>query len=336
MENQVNGEKTEMDFIAQRITQAPVSDVEEMALRIAKTAPALADLNREQLELIARMVITQRLTGELSDMANLAGIDYEAEKIIFLNNAGKSKSKHTRIGYSAALTSLETWAGRAGINPLALSPAQADDYIYSLKGEGRASSSIRRDISAASSFYSFLERRHKNIKNPFRGTKARPPKKTIKKTEIPTPEEMDIIMTSIPPLEGAILAVLAGRGLRIGALPPMELWGIKYKSQSKGKDITGAFPFEVITAIKTAELDPRHPFADFTVNAIELKIKYQIKKLYEAKKINARYSCHDFRHFFAVTEYRKNKDIHRLSKLLDHAGIAVTETYLRGLGEVDI
>ena len=45
----------------------------------------------------------------------------------------------------------------------------------------------------------------------------------------------------------------------------------------------------------------------------------------------AAYSAHDFRHYFAVSEYLKDKDIYKLSKLLDHSNISVTEGYLKGL-----
>jgi integrase len=68
-----------------------------------------------------------------------------------------------------------------------------------------------------------------------------------------------------------------------------------------------------------------------STNALKLRIYRQTTKLYQAGKINAAYSAHDFRHYFAITEYQKDKDIYKLSKLLDHTNIAVTETYLKSL-----
>jgi site-specific recombinase XerD len=321
--------ENDMISIAQKVTATPAGDIETMAFRISR-APTLANLTPEQLEQIARIVMAQRLADELDAKVTIAGIDYEAEKAVFLNNAGKSNSSHTRIGYHAALNRFDTWVNRAGLSPLALTPAQADDFIYSIKGDA-SPATIRRDVAACSSFFTFLERRKKGIKNPFRGTKARPSKKVSRKIEIPIPEEFKIILDSIPPLEKAIVSVLAGRGLRVGALPFLELWGTKYTSHSKGKDINGTLPLEAITAIKVAGLDLRHPFTGFTVNALELKIKYQMRKLYQAGRIKARYSCHDFRHYFAVREYEKGQDIFRLSKLLNHAGVQITQVYLQGL-----
>lgn len=65
----------------------------------------------------------------------------------------------------------------------------------------------------------------------------------------------------------------------------------------------------------------------------ETKLAAVVRKL--TKKLSAAYSAHHLRHLYAVTEYRKDRDLHRLSKLLGHASVNVTERYLRGLGEAD-
>ena len=95
--------------------------------------------------------------------------------------------------------------------------------------------------------------------------------------------------------------------------------------------IYGEFPVEVITNIKSSELNNRTPFKNLTTNALKLRIYRHTLKLYNEGKIQAAYSAHDFRHYFAASEYRKDKDIYRLSKLLDHTNISITETYLRSL-----
>jgi hypothetical protein len=45
---------------------------------------------------------------------------------------------------------------RIHINILELSPITADDFIYTLKGDDQASTSIRWDVAATSSFFTFL------------------------------------------------------------------------------------------------------------------------------------------------------------------------------------
>jgi hypothetical protein len=175
-----------MNAIARRITETPAANVQDMAMRISREAPTLADLNSDQLEQIARLVMTQKLTQELSTAAALAGIDWQGECETFLNNAGRTDSKHTRRGYRSAIARLEAYAERAHISSLELTPARADDFIYSLKGEA-ATASVRRDVAACSSFFTWLERRHEGIKNPFRGTKARPALKAKKSLQYQTP-----------------------------------------------------------------------------------------------------------------------------------------------------
>jgi site-specific recombinase XerD len=322
-----------MNAIAQRVTGTPAANVQDMAMRIAREAPTLADLNNDQLEQIARLVMTQRLTQELSAAAVLAGIDYKSERETFLNNAGRTDSKHTRRGYRAAIARLEAYEERAHISPLELTPARADDFIYSLKGEA-AAASVRRDVAACSSFFTWLERRHEGIKNPFRGTKARPALKAKKELAIPNAAEVKKILAALPAYEAAAVSVMAFRGLRIGGLPEMEINGSRFKTRSKGKDISGELPGNALTALKAHNApDKRRPFAGITEEALARRIEYHIGKLHQAGKIKAAYSCHDFRHFYAVTEYRKDKDLKRVQKLLFHSGIQTTDRYLRGLGE---
>jgi site-specific recombinase XerD len=331
-----------MNQIARRITATPAASPADMAMRIKQEAPTLADLNNEQLEQIARLVMTQRLTADLSRAVDLAGVEWPKERDTFL---GDTKSPHTARAYAAALDRLEAWANKENINPLELSAATADQFIRELKAEGKAAATARRDIAAISAFYTWLERYHGAIKNPVRGTRIRPPRENKKETVIPTAADYKAIIAKLPPIERAIVVTMATRGLRAGALPTLERRGDKYYGKSKGKALTEngtagiTLPPEALKAIRAAGLDVKRPFAWETrqgtqnnANAVEGRINYYIEKLYRDGKIAAPYSCHDFRHYYAVREYEKNRDIFRLSKLLNHAGIQITQTYLKSLG----
>jgi integrase len=321
------------DIDMNAITTRAGQDIQDMA-KVLAAYPTPDKWTPEQKTQAVQFAALLDTAQKMITAAGLAGIDYAAEKETFLNNAGKTDSLHTRSGYRAALGRLETWANREGINILELTPARADDFIYSLRG--RAPASIRLDAAAVSSFFTFMERRHASIKNPFRGTKARPGKKAVKKTEIPTTAELKSILAALPPHEKAAATVMAYRGLRAGALPPMTIKGAKFETRSKGKEISGELPPLVLQAIEDADLPLRSPFAGILPNTLEKRIARRIEKLCNTGKIAAAYSCHDLRHYFATQDYQKHKDIHRLSKLLGHASIQVTETYLRGLGEIDL
>jgi site-specific recombinase XerD len=302
--------------------------VELMAARIAKESPQLKDLTGEQLEQIAKIVITRNLADELNTKSKIANIDYEKEKAVFLMTAGKTGSGYTRSSYLKSLITLEKYTKKNDINILIMNTAQADDFIYSLKG---SPNSIRLTVAGISAFYSYLERRYSVIKNPIRGTKARPGVSTVKDIEIPNDTDMLTILNNLPELEKAAVYIMAYRGLRVGALNGLKVRGTNYKSFSKGKTISGEFPSEVAANIKYSELNNKTPFETLTTNALKLRIYRHTLKLRKEGKIRAAYSAHDFRHYFAITEYQKDKDIYRVSKLLDHSNIAITETYLRSI-----
>lgn len=309
-------------------------DIKDMAAVLA-AYPAPDKWTKEQKAQAVRFAALLDTAQKMIAAASLAGIDYGTEKETFLNNAGKTNSAHTRTGYAAALGKLEAWAARQGINIMELSPARADDFIYSLKASGAAPATVRLAAAACSSFFTWMERRHAVIKNPFRGTRARPGKQAVKKTGIPAAGEVKKIIDALSPREAAAAAVMAYRGLRAGALPGLSITGKKFSSHSKGKDISGTMPPEALAKIKAAALPLRGPFAGMLPNTLEKRMARAIEKMYKTGRVQARYSAHDLRHFYAVTEYRKSKDIHRVCHLLGHASIQVTETYLKGLGEAD-
>jgi site-specific recombinase XerD len=334
--------KGEIDMNA--LTTRAGNDIKEMAAILANY-PAPNKWTQAQRNQAVQFAALLDTAQKMILAANLSGINFKAEKDTFLENAGRSKSEHTRTAYGAALDRLEAWVNRQKVNPLELEPAQADDFIYSLsrheinpkteKPYSTASAYIRLVISASSSFYTWLERRHAGVNNPFRGTKARPVKKAKRDTVIPSAEEVETIIRELPAYEAAAVAIMAYRGLRVGALRELSISRGKFSGHSKGKDLSGAVPAIVLEKFKAADLPFDKPFVGESTNTFQKRIARAIEKLRKAGKVQAGYSCHDLRHFYAVTEYNNNKDIHRLSKLLGHASILVTENYLKGLGEVE-
>ena len=304
------------------------NSVDFIIRKIAKESPQLKDLNNEQLEQIAKIVITQRLVKCMDEKVNIADIDISNEINLFIKQAGRTSSIYTKAVYRQALAALIRWSRKNQINILLLNYAQVDDFIYSLSG---APKTKLLTIAAISSFYSFLERRHSAIKNPIRGTKARPQNINTKTVEIPTDDEMQVIIDSLPDYEKLAVYIMAYRGLRVGALNKLKVWGNSYSTFSKGKEIFGEFSDDIMAMIKKSPLNNKSPFGDYSTNALKIRIIRATKKLYKAGKIQSAYSPHDFRHYFAVSNYLQDKDIYRLSKLLDHSNIAITQTYLKAL-----
>ena len=290
---------------------------------------------QEQLEAMARVYMAQQAQATFTTAVKIAGIDYSSEKQTFLENAGRTKSKHTARAYRNALNELETYAVEKRLNILELTPAGADGFIYWKNHTGASAATVRLAAAACSSFFTFLERRHSGvITNPFRGTKARPVQ-NYSRLDLPTAADIEALIKALPAKWAAAVSIMAGRGLRIGGLAGLSIKGRRFTTRTKGQDKSGELSADIIEAVKAAGLELRQPFGDMTGEQLQHVITYEIGKAYKAGKVRSPFSPHKLRHFYAVNQYRQTNDIRRVSKLLGHSGIAVTERYLRGLAVID-
>lgn len=307
------------------LREEPSSDVERVVQKLLKEAPSLKDLSPEQLDTIAKAVVLEDLKDDLKHRRDLAKVDLASLQETFLE---RQKSAHTRRAYESALIFLTTWAKRAGVHILEMMPRHADAFIASLEG---SASSVRLKVAVASSFFAFLTRETENrVTNPFRGTRARPKRQTSAPL-VPTDEDVKSLLTASEGSLHAAILCMVEHGFRIGALPTLETWGARFKASSKGKLLAGELSSETIEAIKSARLDPRHPWAGASPETIRDAFRYLARTLYRKGTIKAPYSVHDLRHYYAIKQYRQDHDIYRLKGLLGHSSLQVTETYLRGL-----
>jgi site-specific recombinase XerC len=289
----------------------------------------------EQLQAMARVYMAQQAQATFTAAVKIAGIDYEAEKRMFLENSSRTASRHTARTYRNALRDLDGYAAEKGLNVLELKPDEADGFIYWKNHAGASAATVRLYAAAASSFFTFLERRHSGIiANPFRGTKARPAQR-FNRIDLPTAADIEAMKNALPPMEAAAVSIMAGRGLRVGSLADLSIKGRRFTTRTKGKDVNGDLSADAIEAVKNAGLELRRPFGGLDEAQLQHAITYELLKAYKAGKVRAAFSPHKLRHYYAATEYRKDKDIRRVSMLLGHSGIAITERYLRGLGELD-
>lgn len=312
--------------------QRPGNEEESLVLSglisfLVHETPSLESLGHEELRTVAKAFVVDSLKDDLKRRVELARIDYKAKRSLFLDRCARRSTK-TFTTYQTALDLLDGWAERAGVQVLDMKASHADAFIASLQG---SSSTIRLRVSAASSFFSFLDRETDGrVRNPFRGTRARPKKRT-KTPEVPNEEELLAIKEEVAaPIQAAMIAMME-HGFRVGALRALTIWGGRYTGESKGKDIAGIMSPKVIEAVRVAGLDTRKPWAELGEDTIRNAFRYAARKLYKSGKTKAPYSVHDIRHYFAVREYAKDHDIYRLKNLLGHASIQVTESYLRSL-----
>ena len=217
-------------------------------------------------------------------------------------------------------------------NILFIKAREADDFITEVNSSELSNLSIRALVSSCSSFFSFLERRYPFMKNPFRGTKTRPPVKNKKRLEVPVKKEIELIIKDIsdPLIKVAIIFIMEC-GVRVGALPKLEIRNNKYYSYSKGKEVSGKVTDKVIKLLKQNNLSFNCPFKNKSSEVIRNIFYRSSKRLYQQGKIKAAYSIHDIRHYFAVTLYKQTKDIELIRQALNHSSIAITGIYLKSL-----
>lgn len=317
------------------ITQA---DLEAKIRDLAALRPELSNLTSEQIDILSRSVVFTQLQAELSRKVTAARINWEEEKTAFLSDC---RSDRTRDVYRRGLKRLSSWMEHKGITPADLSPRLADDYIRYLRAGTGDADTHRVVVSACSAFFTFLERRFDEIRNPFRGTRARP-RSTWPTATIPTKREIDIILEEASPVLKAAITVMVESGIRIGGLPSLEIKADKtFRCITKGRAFTGPdpLPIRAIEAIKAAGLSDRRPFGSLPSKAPDVWLKVNVLRLtqglYKAGKIRSAYSCHDFRHFFA--EKNLSKGVRWVQQRLGHSSLSITERYLQNVfGESEV
>ncbi|MCQ2387901.1 MAG: site-specific integrase [Clostridia bacterium] len=370
MNELVNNSFNAGNLAGRKIKDLTPQEQNELIQTILTSTPTIDGLTVEQLTKAVTRRNENKIVNDLDRLINIKQIDYESEKNIFLNNVSKTQSKATKDGYFYSLQEIEKYCNLQAIeSPLLLTPATADDFIYYLTNTARnkfnkplAPATVRRNVAGVSSFFTFLARRHEYIKNPFMGTKARPEKKIVNRPEYPNAHELDLILNEITNgglndekhlsnLRKELYAItyfMAYRGIRCGGFENMIITKketsdgdlFQFETTTKGKTQRGTLPEICITALHNAGIKTTakeiKPFTNWNSDKVRNYFKYYTNKLYGKDNlihlIDAPYSCHDLRHYYALQEYQKDKDIYRLKELLNHSSIATTEIYLRSLG----
>ena len=302
-------------------------------------------ITEKQAELLYKQANYLNILDYMKEEQLIKQIDYETEKENFFKQCSKTKSSHTKRQYRNGLNKLEEYCLRRSTcgemnnkNILFIKAKEADDFITEVNSSELSNLSVRALVSSCSSFFSFLERRYPFMKNPFRGTKTRPPVKNKKRLEVPAKKEIELIIKDISdPLVKMAVIFIMECGVRVGALPNLEIKNNKYYSYSKGKEVSGKVTDKVIKLLAKArrakqnKLNIEAPFKNKSSEVIRNIFYRSSKRLYNQGKIKAAYSIHDIRHYFAVTLYKQTKDIELIRRALNHSSIAITGIYLKSL-----
>lgn len=244
------------------------------------------------------------------------------------------KTERTAKLYKYNLHFFTDWIYEKELNPIALDYKDADNFLIYVKSLDLSAKTKANIAAATSSFFDFLTRR-RNIGNPFKKSDVKMGSKTAKKNiEIPNEKEIDVILNYIENHNNKYLPIfrmIIKYGLRAGAFELAKVYKLNNPRKIIFQTTTKGKIFEIELSADDYKILKNVTFADFTPKNIETAFYRIIRKMHKEKLVNCLYSVHDLRHFFAITEYQKNKDIYALKTKLNHSSISTTEIYLRSL-----
>ncbi len=324
------------DLVTTHGSRLPAStDLDDIIKAVATSRPELENLSQDQLYAIARAAVVDELKADFRRRVMAERVNWAAETDAFLSDC---RSPKTADAYRRALLRLASWLQHKSLTHADLVPRLADDFIRDQRAGRGDADTHRLTISACSAFYTFLERRYDEVRNPFRGTRARPPA-TWPTATIPSTSEIELMIKESPGPLGAAIRIMAETGLRVGALIPLTIrQDGSFHTNTKGKrfESPDPMPARALDAIRKAGLDSRRPFADLPGTSPVVWLKVNLirlaKRLHKQGLLQAPFSAHDLRHYYA--ECNKACGMHWLQSRLGHASLAITERYLRNtLGE---
>ncbi|MFO1188419.1 MAG: site-specific tyrosine recombinase XerD [Alphaproteobacteria bacterium] len=275
----------------------------------------------------------------------------QAEAFLEMMDAERGAAANTRLAYGRDLAAYEAFLGQAGRSPLT---ATADDlrrYLATLRRQGRAASSVARQLSAVRQLHRFLCEEGRRPDDPTRTIdsprQARPLPKILTETEI---AELLGAATRRAGVEGprlvALLEILYATGLRVSELVGLPLSALapdrrfvvvsgkggKERLVPLGEPAKAAL--EAYLAVR-ASFVPADGASRFLFpsrgdggHLTRQRFAQLLKETaVEAGLDPARVSPHVLRHAFATHLLAHGADLRAIQQMLGHADIATTQIY---------
>ena len=297
----------------------------------------LNELNQDQLKKIMQLVNIDDLKNQFVNKKQIAKFDHIKVFESFLKHTGRdinNKSQHTAEIYTRYLKEFFNYIDDRSMHILEVDRKNANEYVNHLTAQTTAPATKRIKINIIKAYYNYLQHELDLInKNPF--TRIKTPKHApASDTHILTETEIKNLKNyyktakhhnAIEPSRAMLIIIdlLIDTGLRVGAVETLKhAGGNTYKYFSKGKAGAVKVNDKLSKQLETIDLTA------WNRARIQRQLDQASKMLKVSRSI---YTPHNFRHYFAVKEYRKNKDVYKLKELLNHSSIVITENYLKTL-----
>ncbi len=287
---------------------------------------------------------------------------FDLEKVFAEFLLDGEKAERTQQTYRAEVGRFLSWLDREGLHVLQVQRADVNRFKSYQAGRYSANT-VRLTLASASSFFHYLEAERYIDRNPFAYIKY--PKRQYKKairpdqgSPVPVMSEAELlaIMEAIERKARAagnmiynqasresarrllpVVHFLATYGLRIGDVLTVKLEdGERFSYRQKGGQVRQQSLRPISQELLAESGNPkRHPFKNIAKITIQGALRRLTVELAGRGVIRHPYSCHDFRHHFAVRLYRETKDVYAVKEALGHATVGVTEIYLAGMGALE-
>lgn len=267
------------------------------------------------------------------------------------------QSQKTQVAYRKAYDMFQEFLSVRRTHLLDVTSEVADEYllylynVYHHSEKQNHAVTIRHRIWCLSALYKKLVRDRHIPSNPFHGMTL-PKVTSYPKYRVPWPEEVETLLTVLKgwrdTADGSVRKSLTKKalwqypaillfhelGVRVGIIPTISIDDKRrvLHGTSKGTAIVKkGLSKKLMEALRVLP-DYPEPFNGFKVDSIRRGIQTTCAQLHKQGILRYAYSCHDFRHCYAIREYRKDHDINRVRDELEQKHINTTQQYLRGIG----
>ena len=271
----------------------------------------------------------------------------------YLENEKKA-SKNTVISYQRDLIQLAAYLAKSGITEVEkVTKTSLNSYILYLEKEGKATTTISRELASIKAFFHYEFREGRIHRDPAEFVKA--PKVEKKAPVILSVNEVNALLAqpgSGTPKElrdKAMLELLYATGLRVSELIALDvddlnLPGGVLKCFSKGKErIIPLYPAAIralneyvhnVRPQLVDSLDETALFVNMNGERMSRQGFWKLIKYYQEKAgIKKDITPHTLRHSFAAHLLENGADLRSIQEMLGHADISSTQIYSRLLNQ---
>ena len=260
----------------------------------------------------------------------------------------KKTSKNTEISYQRDLMQMAAFLEKKGILGVEkVTKTSLNSYLLFLEKEGKATTTISRELASIKAFFHYLHREGKICRDPAELLKA--PKVEKKAPVILTVEEVNALLGQ-PGLSSAkeirdkaMLELLYATGIRVSELIGLQMEdlnmqvgyitcrdGSKERVVPFGKTARQALNFYLKNGREELLKGKESPWLFTNCNGKPMSRQgfWKIVKHYGEKSgIKTDITPHTLRHSFAAHLLRSGADIHAVQTMLGHSDAATTQMY---------